>query len=55
MRINAAVRQAGLSYNRFMHGLKLAEISLNRKVLADMAVHEKDAFAKLCDMVKSKA
>jgi large subunit ribosomal protein L20 len=38
-----------------MHGLKLAEINLNRKALADMAVYEKDAFAKLCEMVKSKA
>lgn len=55
MRINAAVRQAGLSYNRFMHGLKLAEINLNRKVLSDMAVYEKDAFARLCEMIKSKA
>jgi large subunit ribosomal protein L20 len=55
VRINAGVRQYGLSYNRFMHGLKLAEINLNRKALADMAVYEKDAFAKLCEMVKSKA
>jgi large subunit ribosomal protein L20 len=55
MRINAAVRQEGLSYNKFMHGLKLAEINLNRKVLADMAVYEKDAFAKLCEIVKAKA
>jgi large subunit ribosomal protein L20 len=55
VRINAGVREYGLSYNRFMHGLKLAEINLNRKVLADMAVYEKDAFAKLCEMVKSKA
>jgi len=38
-----------------MHGLKLAEINLNRKALADMAVYEKDAFAALCQMVKSKA
>jgi large subunit ribosomal protein L20 len=55
VRINAGVRQYGLTYNRFMHGLKLAEINLNRKALADMAVYEKDAFAKLCEMVKSKA
>lgn len=55
VRINAGVREHGLSYNRFMHGLKLADINLNRKALADMAVFEKDAFAKLCEMVKSKA
>ncbi|MDY0274995.1 MAG: 50S ribosomal protein L20 [Desulfomicrobium sp.] len=53
-RINAGVREHGMSYNRFMHGLKLAEINLNRKVLADMAVHEKAAFASLCELVKSK-
>lgn len=55
VRINAAARGHGLSYNYFMHGLKLAEINLNRKALADMAVFEKDAFAKLCELVKSKA
>jgi large subunit ribosomal protein L20 len=55
VRINAGVREYGLSYNRFMHGLKLAEINLNRKALADMAVFEKDAFATLCELIKSKA
>ncbi len=55
VRINAGVREYGLTYNRFMHGLKLAAINLNRKALADMAVYEKDAFAALCHMVKSKA
>ena len=55
IRINAGVREYGLTYNRFMHGLKLAAINLNRKALADMAVYEKDAFAALCHMVKSKA
>jgi large subunit ribosomal protein L20 len=55
VRINAGVREYGLSYNRFMHGLKLADINLNRKALADMAVFEKDAFATLCELVKSKA
>ena len=55
IRINAGVREYGLTYNRFMHGLKVAEINLNRKALADMAVYEKDAFAALCHMVKSKA
>ncbi|GAB1411137.1 50S ribosomal protein L20 [Desulfovibrionales bacterium] len=55
VRINAGVRAFGLSYNRFMHGLKVADIQLNRKALADMAVYEKDAFAKLCELVKAQA
>jgi len=47
-RINAAAREHGLAYNEFMHGLSLAGIELNRKVLADLAVHEPEAFAGLC-------
>ena len=43
-RINAAVRAEGLTYGTFMHGLKLAGVELDRKVLADIAVHEADAF-----------
>jgi large subunit ribosomal protein L20 len=43
-RINAAVRQEGLTYGQFMHGLKLAGVELDRKVLADIAMHEGDAF-----------
>ncbi len=43
-RINAAVRMEGLTYGQFMHGLKLAGIDLDRKVLADIAMHEGDAF-----------
>jgi large subunit ribosomal protein L20 len=43
-RINAAVREIGMTYGVFMHGLKLAGIELDRKVLADMAVHEPEAF-----------
>ena len=43
-RINAAVRQEGLTYGQFMHGLKLAGVDLDRKVLADLAMHEADAF-----------
>ena len=43
-RINAAVRQEGLTYGEFMHGCKLAGIDLDRKVLADIAMHEGDAF-----------
>lgn len=46
-RINAASRQHGLSYSRFMNGLKKANITLDRKVLADLAVHDKPGFAKL--------
>ena len=46
-RINAAARTSGMSYSRFMNGLKRSEITLDRKVLADLAVHDKPAFAKL--------
>ncbi len=46
-RINAAARLSGLSYSKFMHGLKVAGIDLNRKVLADMAVNDAEAFAAL--------
>ncbi|MTV25604.1 50S ribosomal protein L20 [Nitriliruptoraceae bacterium ZYF776] len=52
-RINAAARAEGLSYSRFMHGLKLAEIEVDRKVLADLAVHEPQAFGEL--VVAAKA
>ena len=51
-RINAAARQNGLSYSKFMHGLKLAEIDLNRKVLADIAVNDTQGFTALADQVK---
>lgn len=54
MRINAAARVHGLSYSRFMHGLKQANIDLNRKVLADLAVRDKEAFAKVAEIAKSK-
>jgi len=47
-RINAAARENGLTYGEFIHGLKLAGVELNRKVLADLAVHEPEAFAGLC-------
>ena len=47
VRINAAARQEGMSYSQFMHGLKLAEIEVDRKVLADLAVREPAAFAAL--------
>ncbi|MGF1605792.1 MAG: 50S ribosomal protein L20 [Rhodothalassiaceae bacterium] len=48
-RINAGARQHGLTYGRFMHGLKLAGIDLDRKVLADLAVHEAEAFKALVE------
>lgn len=51
-RINAAARQHGLTYARFMHGLKLAGIDLDRKVLADLAVREADAFKSLVDQAE---
>ena len=52
VRINAAARLHGLSYNRFINGLKQAEVNLDRKILADIAVHDARAFAKLADLVK---
>ncbi|AUS95752.1 50S ribosomal protein L20 [Clostridium thermosuccinogenes] len=51
-RINAAARINGLSYSRFMNGLKKANITLNRKVLADMAVNDAEAFAQLVEKAK---
>ena len=53
-RINAAARLNGLSYSQFMQGLKLANVDLNRKVLADMAVTDAAGFAKLVEVAKSK-
>lgn len=52
-RINAGARSCGLSYSRFMNGLKKASIGLDRKVLADIAVFDKDAFAQLVTTAKS--
>ena len=52
-RINAAARLNGLSYSKFMYGLKKAGVDLNRKVLADMAVADPAAFAKVVDIVKA--
>jgi len=51
-RINAAARINGLSYSKFMYGLKLAGIQLDRKVLSDMAINDAPSFAGLCDIVK---
>ena len=53
LRINAAAREGGLSYSRFMDGLKKANINLDRKVLADMAVRAKEDFAKLVELAKA--
>ena len=52
-RINAAARINGLSYSKFMHGLKAAGINLNRKVLADLAVNDAAAFAALAEKAKA--
>ena len=53
-RINAAARMNGLSYSKFMYGLKLAGVEMNRKMLSEMAVNDAAAFAKLAEMAKSK-
>ncbi len=53
-RINAAARLNGLSYSKFMYGLKLAEVQLNRKVLADMAINDPAGFTSLAELAKSK-
>lgn len=52
-RINAAAREYGLSYSKMMHGLKVAGIELNRKVLADLAVNNKEAFADVAAKAKT--
>ena len=53
-RINAASRLNGLSYSRFIHALKQADIELDRKILADMAVHDTATFAQLVEVAKSQ-
>jgi len=52
-RINAAVRELGMSYSVFMNGLKKASIDIDRKVLADLAVHDKTAFNKIAEQAKA--
>ncbi len=54
VRINAALRSVGMTYNQFMNGLTKAEININRKVLADMAVKDPKAFNALVETVKAK-
>ncbi|MDP6184663.1 MAG: 50S ribosomal protein L20 [Gammaproteobacteria bacterium] len=53
IRINAAARLFGLSYSRFMNGLSRAEIEIDRKILADLAVNDRDAFAQLAEQAKA--
>jgi large subunit ribosomal protein L20 len=53
MRINAAVRSHGLSYSQFIHGLNLAGVSVDRKVMADLAVRDEAAFGALADRAKA--
>jgi large subunit ribosomal protein L20 len=53
VRINAACRESGISYSKFLHGLKAAGFDLNRKVLADVALHDDTAFRNLAELAKS--
>ena len=53
VRINAAVRQQGISYSKFMNALKKSQITVNRKMLADLAVNEPDAFSIIVETAKS--
>ena len=53
-RINAAARMNGLSYSRLMHGLKLADVEINRKMLAELAVNDAQGFAELAEVAKKK-
>ncbi len=52
-RINAATRQNGLNYSRFISGLKKANIDINRKMLSEMAIHDPESFTKLVDIAKN--
>lgn len=53
-RINAAARMNGLSYSKFMYGLKLAEVNVNRKMLSEMAISDPEGFASLVEVAKSR-
>ena len=53
-RINDGCRQNGLNYSKFMHGLNLLGLNLNRKVLSDMAINDAQGFAQLCEQVKAR-
>lgn len=52
-RINAGARQNGLSYSKLMHGMKVANIAVNRKMLSEMAIHDAAGFAAICDEAKA--
>jgi large subunit ribosomal protein L20 len=52
-RINAAARMNDMSYSKLMHGLKLANIEINRKMLSEMAIHDEASFAKICEEAKA--
>ncbi len=54
LRLNAALRPYGISYSKFIHGLKLADISLNRKALSEMAINHPEEFEKIVELVKEK-
>ena len=54
VRINAAARMNGLSYSKFMYGLKLAEVNVNRKMLSEMAISDPEGFASLVETAKAK-
>lgn len=51
-RINAAARMNGLSYSKLMHGLKLADVNMNRKMLSEIAIHDANSFKTICDTAK---
>ena len=53
-RINAGTRMYGMSYSQFMHGLKLADVNIDRKILADLAMNDTPAFEKLVELSKAK-
>ncbi|MCR5431754.1 MAG: 50S ribosomal protein L20 [Lachnospiraceae bacterium] len=53
-RINAACRMNDISYSKFMYGLKLAEVDINRKMLSEIAINDAEGFKSLCDTAKSK-
>lgn len=53
-RINAASRQNGLSYSRFINGLKKANVDINRKMLSELAIHDSEAFGKLVEIAKGQ-
>ena len=55
VRINAAARQEGMSYSELMHGLKLAEVEVNRKMLADIAVRDPEAFRRFAELAREAA